>query len=64
MHYGGARPDCIMDLENKTPYLTVRKTGQKIPDNTILSELDIVALNRFYAAPDLIPCEIQPIEQV
>ena len=64
MHYSGSKDVCIMDLVNKTPYMTVRSTGQKIWDNKVLSDLDIAALNRFYAAPDMSPCEIQPIKQV
>ena len=39
-------------MENSTePYMTLKTSGQGIPDNKELSALDIKALKEFYAPP-------------
>ena len=51
MHYGGSKIDCVKDLVNNTPYMTLKPSGQAIPDNKELSVLDIKALKKYYAPP-------------
>ena len=48
MHYGGSRDECKKFQE---PYMTIRASGQEIPENKELSSLDIKALKKYYAPP-------------
>ena len=50
MHYGGRKNDCIKWKPN-TPYMTLKPSGQEIPENKELSQLDIITLKEFYAPP-------------
>ena len=51
MHYGGSKKECMKDLRRNEPYMTLRSTGQSIPENKSLSRLDHLALKKYYEAP-------------
>ena len=48
MHYGGSLDECRKFRE---PYMTLKKSGDEIPENKKLSSLDIKALKKSYAPP-------------
>ena len=55
MHYGGRKDEC---RKYKESYMTIKSSGDEIPDNKELSPIDIKFLKQLYTPP-MHPAQVQ-----